>query len=158
MFVGQDVHYLLDQLRGGHVVAVLGRSDQVVAHLLLVALLRCVLSAVGLGTREKRSVTHPGSEGITSVYETELYDMQIETCASILWNICGKKTFNAYTHRNSTRSPPGGKAWGHFCPRVMLINNSGHAFTNALRHAKSHTHNAQGGHFSLSEFVTGMGL
>lgn len=48
---------------------------------------------------------------------------------------------------------------GHFCPGVKLINNSRHVFTNALRHIKSHhTHNAQGGHFSLSEFVIRTGL
>lgn len=48
---------------------------------------------------------------------------------------------------------------GHFCPGVRLINNSGHIFTNALRHTESHdTHNAQGGHFSLSEFVIRMSL
>lgn len=52
MFVGQDVDYLLDELRGRHVVAVLGRSDQVVAHFLLVALIGRVLSTVGLGKRD----------------------------------------------------------------------------------------------------------
>ena len=56
MLVGEDVDDLLDQLRGGDVVAVLGRTDEVVAHLLLVALLRRVLSAVGLG------VTRDGGE------------------------------------------------------------------------------------------------
>lgn len=46
VFVRQDVDDLLDELRGRHVVAVLGRSDQVVAHFLLVSLLCRVLSAV----------------------------------------------------------------------------------------------------------------
>lgn len=48
MLVGQDVDDLLDELGGGHVVPVFGRPDQVVAHLLLVPLLRGVLRTVGL--------------------------------------------------------------------------------------------------------------
>lgn len=67
MFVGQDVDYLLDELCGGHVIAVLGRSDQVVAHFLLVSLLRRVLSTGRLRTKEKkRCITHSAREGITS--------------------------------------------------------------------------------------------
>lgn len=48
MFVGEDVDDLLDELGGRHVVSVLGGTDQVVAHFLLVALLGRVLSAVRL--------------------------------------------------------------------------------------------------------------
>lgn len=33
-------------------------------------------------------------------------------------------------HRKSTLSGTKWKAWGHFCPHVMLINNSGHVFAN----------------------------
>lgn len=53
MLVRQDVVYLLDELGGCHVVAVLGRSDQVVAHLLLIPLLSRVLGTVGLGVKDK---------------------------------------------------------------------------------------------------------
>lgn len=61
----------------------------------------------------------------------------------------------AFSHTETSNE----KHEGHFCPYVKLINNSGHVFTNALRHIKSHhTHNAQGGHFSLSEFVIRTGL
>lgn len=61
----------------------------------------------------------------------------------------------AFSHSETSNE----KHEGHFCPCVKLINNSRHVFTNALRHIKSHhTHNAQGGHFSLSEFVIRTGL
>lgn len=61
----------------------------------------------------------------------------------------------AFSHTETSNE----KHEGHFCPCVKLINNSRHVFTNALRHIKSHhTHNAQGGHFSLSEFVIRTGL
>ena len=52
MFVSQDVDDLLDELCGCHMVAVLGGSDQVVTHFLLVSFLRCVLSAVRLQRKE----------------------------------------------------------------------------------------------------------
>ena len=55
MFVSQDVDYLLDELRGCYMVAVLGSSDQVVTHFFLVSLFRCVLSAVGLQRKEEQN-------------------------------------------------------------------------------------------------------
>lgn len=56
MFVREDVNYLLDELRGRHMVAVLGRTDQVVAHFLLVSLLRGILGAARLrGTEGKKT-------------------------------------------------------------------------------------------------------
>ena len=63
MLVGEDVDDLLDQLCGGDVVAVLGRPDEVVAHLLLVALLRRVLSAVRLGGGGVTGRREGGAEG-----------------------------------------------------------------------------------------------
>lgn len=55
MFVSQDVDNLLDELRGCHMVAVLGGSDQVVTHFFLVSLFRCVLSAVRLQRKEEQT-------------------------------------------------------------------------------------------------------
>lgn len=55
MFVCQDVDYLLDELRGRHMVTIFGRSDQVVTHFLLIALLCSVLSTVRL-RGERRDV------------------------------------------------------------------------------------------------------
>lgn len=48
MLIGQDVEDLLLQLVGGHVISVLGRTDEVVAHLLFFSPVRSVLGAVGL--------------------------------------------------------------------------------------------------------------
>lgn len=55
MFVRQDVDYLLDELCGRHMVAVLSCSDQVVTYFLLISLLRCILSAVRLGGKKKQT-------------------------------------------------------------------------------------------------------
>lgn len=69
------------------------------------------------------------------------------------------ETWAVFSHIETILSGTKWKAQGHFCPCGMLINNSGHIFTKALRHTESHdTHSAEGGHFSLSEFVIRMGL
>lgn len=54
MFVPQDVDDLLDELHGRHMVAVLGRPDQVVAHSLLGSLVRRVLCTGGLASERKQ--------------------------------------------------------------------------------------------------------
>lgn len=51
MLVGQDVEDLLLQLIGGHMISVLGRANEVVAHLLFFSPVRSVLGAVGLKDR-----------------------------------------------------------------------------------------------------------
>lgn len=48
VLIGQDVEDLLLQLVGGHVISVLGRANEVVAHLLLLSPVGSVLGAVGL--------------------------------------------------------------------------------------------------------------
>lgn len=48
MLIGQDVEDLLFQLVGGHMVSVLGRTDEVIAHFLLLSPVRSILGAVGL--------------------------------------------------------------------------------------------------------------
>lgn len=58
MFVRQDVHYLLDELRGRHMVTVLGRSDQVVTHFLLVSLLGSILGTARLRGRREKDALH----------------------------------------------------------------------------------------------------
>lgn len=143
MFVCQDVDDLLDELHGCHMVAVLGCSDQVVTHSLLVSLVCRVLGTCGLALKKETNTLHMlGMDSFTTPrkctfqYITKKMFSYMET---LMWVKPNEK--------------------GHFCPRVMLINNSGHVFTNALRCTKSHrSHNAQRGHFSLSEFVITMGL
>lgn len=72
MFVSQDVDYLLDELRGSHMVAVLGSTDQVVAQFLLVSLVCCILSTVGLEKKEgKTHFTHDASKSVTKAHDAE---------------------------------------------------------------------------------------
>lgn len=68
VFVSQNVDYLLDELCCCHMVAVLGCTDQVVTHFLLISLLCGVLSTVRLERREKEHILHSVSEGIMSIY------------------------------------------------------------------------------------------
>lgn len=48
MLIGQDVEDLLFQLVGGHMISVLGGTDEVVAHFLLLPAIRRVLGTVRL--------------------------------------------------------------------------------------------------------------
>lgn len=70
MFVSQNVDYLLDELCCCHMVTILGRADEMVTHFLLISLLGCILSRVGLemNKKEKKYIILYVSEGITAVY------------------------------------------------------------------------------------------
>ena len=56
MSVGQDVEDLLFELVGGHMISVLGSTDEVITQLLLLLPVRSILVTVGL--EEGENIVH----------------------------------------------------------------------------------------------------